>query len=245
MVRRPRGHSRLLRRRWGTRGGAGGRAHPGRRWSRSDTANYGTSFAPRTGLARARRVAAHLGVRPRRPPGSRASGHSARGRLGDGARRGGGTRPRRRGKPLPAAAARSCLGSGGAWSSPCRRPLTAPLPGAYQRGASATNGGTRAVVAWPGKATKMGLEFRILGPLEVCGEEGPLRLGGRRERVALAVLLLNANRRVSSDELGAALWGELPPATAANAIQVVVSRLRKLVARDAALRTERGGYVLR
>ena len=32
----------------------------------------------------------------------------------------------------------------------------------------------------------MGLEFRILGPLEVSGEEGPLPLGGRRERVALA-----------------------------------------------------------
>ena len=29
----------------------------------------------------------------------------------------------------------------------------------------------------------MGLEFRILGPLEVCGEEGPLPLGGRRELV--------------------------------------------------------------
>jgi predicted ATPase/DNA-binding SARP family transcriptional activator len=90
----------------------------------------------------------------------------------------------------------------------------------------------------------MGLEFRILGPLEVCGEEGPLPLGGRRVRVALALLLLNANRRVSSDELGTALWGESPPPTASNAIQVVISRLRKLVERGAALRTERGGYLL-
>ena len=91
----------------------------------------------------------------------------------------------------------------------------------------------------------MGLEFRILGPLEVSGEEGPLPLGGRRERVALALLLLHANSRVSRDELGAALWGESPPATAANAIQVVASRLRKLVDPGAALSTERGGYLLR
>jgi predicted ATPase/DNA-binding SARP family transcriptional activator len=91
----------------------------------------------------------------------------------------------------------------------------------------------------------MGLEFRILGPLEVSGEEGPLPLGGRRERVAVALLLLHGNRRVSRDELEAALWGETPPATAANAIQVVVSRLRKLVEPGAALRTERGGYLLR
>jgi predicted ATPase/DNA-binding SARP family transcriptional activator len=95
------------------------------------------------------------------------------------------------------------------------------------------------------KAAKMGLEFRILGPLEVCGEEGPLPLGGRRERVALALLLLNANRRVSRDELGEALWGESLPATAANAIQVVVSRLRKLVEPDGTLSTERAGYLLR
>jgi predicted ATPase/DNA-binding SARP family transcriptional activator len=91
----------------------------------------------------------------------------------------------------------------------------------------------------------MGLEFRILGPLEVCGEEGPLPLGGRRERVALALLVLNANHRVSRDGLGAALWGESPPPTAANAIQVVISRLRRLVEGSAELDTERGGYRLR
>jgi predicted ATPase/DNA-binding SARP family transcriptional activator len=91
----------------------------------------------------------------------------------------------------------------------------------------------------------MTLDFRVLGPLEVRGEAGPLPLGGRRERVVLALLLLNANRRVSSDELAAALWGESPPATAATAVQVVISRLRKLLERGAELRTDRGGYVLR
>jgi predicted ATPase/DNA-binding SARP family transcriptional activator len=91
----------------------------------------------------------------------------------------------------------------------------------------------------------MRLEFRVLGPLEVHGEEGSLPLGGRRERVVLALLLLNANRRVSSDEIVAALWGDSPPATASTAVQVVISRLRKLLGEGAELHTDRGGYLLR
>jgi DNA-binding SARP family transcriptional activator len=91
----------------------------------------------------------------------------------------------------------------------------------------------------------MRLEFRVLGPLEVRGEKGLLPLGGRRERVVLALLLLTANRRVSSDELSAALWSESPPATASTAVQVVISRLRKLLGRGAQIDTDRGGYILR
>jgi predicted ATPase/DNA-binding SARP family transcriptional activator len=91
----------------------------------------------------------------------------------------------------------------------------------------------------------MRLEFRVLGPLEVRAEEGPLPLGGRRERVVLALLLLNANRRVSSDEIVAALWSDSPPATASTAVHVVISRLRKLFEKGAELHTDRGGYLLR
>jgi hypothetical protein len=39
-------------------------------------------------------------------------------------------------------------------------------------------------------------EFRILGPLEVVGDRGIVRLGGTRQRATLAILLLNANRVV-------------------------------------------------
>ena len=42
----------------------------------------------------------------------------------------------------------------------------------------------------------MSLEFRVLGPLEVVGAAGPVRLGGRRQRAVLAILLLHANRVV-------------------------------------------------
>ena len=71
------------------------------------------------------------------------------------------------------------------------------------------------------------LEFRILGPLEVVDETGPVRLGGPKERAVLAILLLDANRVVSIDRLADHLYGEAPPASALTQIQAHVSHLRK------------------
>jgi hypothetical protein len=45
----------------------------------------------------------------------------------------------------------------------------------------------------------------------------------------LAVLLLHANEVVSVDRLVDELWGERPPDSAANALQVYVSGLRKVL----------------
>ena len=45
------------------------------------------------------------------------------------------------------------------------------------------------------------LEFRVLGPLELVGEDGPVRLGGPRQRATLAILLLHANRVVPAERL--------------------------------------------
>src|ERR671937_47683 len=73
------------------------------------------------------------------------------------------------------------------------------------------------------------MEFRILGPLEVEAEDGPLPLGSPKQRALLEVLLLNANEVVSRDRLIEEVWGEQPPATAPTALQVYVSRLRKLL----------------
>lgn len=70
------------------------------------------------------------------------------------------------------------------------------------------------------------LEFRILGPLEVREENGPLDLGPAKQRALLAILLLHANEVVSSDKLIEELWAE-PPVTAHNTLQVYVGRLRK------------------
>ena len=43
------------------------------------------------------------------------------------------------------------------------------------------------------------MEFRILGPLEVVGDDGPLALGGVRQRALLADLLLHAGSVVPTD----------------------------------------------
>ena len=63
----------------------------------------------------------------------------------------------------------------------------------------------------------MGVQFRILGPLEVVSGGGPIRLGGPKQRGVLAVLLLRANEVVPVEQLVDALYDGAPPATAAGA----------------------------
>src|ERR687888_1695552 len=87
------------------------------------------------------------------------------------------------------------------------------------------------------------MQFRLLGPLTVSVDGEPLALGGQKRRALLAALLLEANRVVSRDRLIDALWGEDPPDTARNTIQVYVSQLRKLLP-DGALETAPPGYRL-
>ena len=58
------------------------------------------------------------------------------------------------------------------------------------------------------------MEFRILGPLEMLADERALDLGGQKQRAPLALLLVEANRVVSSDWLIEALWEEEPGETA-------------------------------
>jgi DNA-binding SARP family transcriptional activator len=88
------------------------------------------------------------------------------------------------------------------------------------------------------------MEFRILGPLEVRDEGGrTLDIAGK-QRALLAALLLNANEAVSTDRLIDDLWDGNPPDTAAKALQVYVSQLRKLLGKDR-LQTRPPGYLLR
>ena len=74
------------------------------------------------------------------------------------------------------------------------------------------------------------MDFRILGPLEVLDEGRAVTPAGGKQRALLALLLLHANETLSTDRLIDELWGERPPATAAKAVQVAVSRLRKALA---------------
>ena len=87
------------------------------------------------------------------------------------------------------------------------------------------------------------MDFRVLGPLEASAGDGPLPLGGERQRAVLAVLLLSANRVVGRERLIHDLWGDEPPETAVATLQAYVSRLRKLLP-DGVLVTRPPGYLV-
>jgi DNA-binding SARP family transcriptional activator len=74
------------------------------------------------------------------------------------------------------------------------------------------------------------LAFHVLGPLQVTQADTPVLLGGPRERVLLAALLVEHGRVVSVDGLARALWGDRPPATARHQVAIGVSKLRKAFA---------------
>ena len=87
------------------------------------------------------------------------------------------------------------------------------------------------------------MEYRVLGPLEVRDGEGSLPLAGAKQRALLALLLVHANQVVSRDRLIDELWGDEPPETAVQSLQVYVSRLRKLLPAETLL-TRPPGYLL-
>ncbi len=95
------------------------------------------------------------------------------------------------------------------------------------------------------------MDFKILGPLEVHRGAETLTIGAAKQRALLAILLLHANEVVSSDRLIDDMWGTQPPDTVANALQVYVAQLRKVLeperpkgAPNELLLTRPGGYQL-
>jgi DNA-binding SARP family transcriptional activator len=91
------------------------------------------------------------------------------------------------------------------------------------------------------------VKFRILGPLEIAAEAERLELGGTRQQIVIAMLLLNANRVVTLDRLLEAIYGEDLPPTARSQAQISISSLRRLFAsrsREAIISTREHGYVI-
>jgi SARP family transcriptional regulator, regulator of embCAB operon len=93
------------------------------------------------------------------------------------------------------------------------------------------------------------MRLHILGPLEVHDAAGaPVEVTGAKRRALLACLVVCAGRTVSAERLIAELWGEAPPANAANALQAQMRRLRRTI-EDAGgaperIHTRPPGYVL-
>jgi predicted ATPase/DNA-binding SARP family transcriptional activator len=85
--------------------------------------------------------------------------------------------------------------------------------------------------------------IRVLGPVEVVGDDGPVPLASKH-RCLLAALLVSTGRSCSLDELVEALWGSGPPASARKLVQVYVSQLRRSLPEPARIVTRPGAYAL-
>src|SRR5262245_42264875 len=70
------------------------------------------------------------------------------------------------------------------------------------------------------------VEIRILGPLEVVESGAALRLGSRKQRALLSLLVLHAGEVVSRDRLIDDLWHGDPPPAAETTLRSHISRLR-------------------
>jgi predicted ATPase/DNA-binding SARP family transcriptional activator len=84
----------------------------------------------------------------------------------------------------------------------------------------------------------------LLGPLQVRIDDQPVEIGGARLRALLARLALSPGRTVPVDGLVDDLWGSEPPGGAANALQSLVSRLRRTLGRTDLITSTAAGYAL-
>lgn len=83
----------------------------------------------------------------------------------------------------------------------------------------------------------MAVTFHVLGPLEVRSAGKAVRISGKKPRMLLATLLLDANHVVATEDLVEVLWPERAPRSAHANVRTYVSSLRS----DLLLRSGFGG----
>src|SRR4051794_25370667 len=104
--------------------------------------------------------------------------------------------------------------------------------------------------ACPAAGLRCRMQFRLLGPLEVQGDDGVVRIGSGVQGRLLAVLRVEARSVVSADRLVDLVWGSRPPADARQSLWTCVARLRRALAEPAGpaaeelLVTRPPGYLL-
>ncbi len=81
-----------------------------------------------------------------------------------------------------------------------------------------------------GIRARSGLDFRILGPFEVCFDGATVTIPGRKARALLASLIVAGGNSVSRDRLIDSIWGESPPNSAVNTLHTYVTHLRRAFA---------------
>ncbi|HET7309008.1 MAG TPA: BTAD domain-containing putative transcriptional regulator, partial [Actinomycetota bacterium] len=87
------------------------------------------------------------------------------------------------------------------------------------------------------------MRFKVLGPLEVAVDDGPVPLGGPKQRAVLAHLLVRVNELVPADTLIDQVWGEDPPDAARGTLHSYISHLRKAIGAER-IEGRAPGYVL-
>ena len=88
------------------------------------------------------------------------------------------------------------------------------------------------------------MRIAVLGPLQVSVDGRDVPVTGERLRGLLIALALAAPRPVSPSALADCLWPEDAPADVANALQSLVSRLRRVLGGAASIRQSPAGYSL-
>src|SRR5919106_1035632 len=90
----------------------------------------------------------------------------------------------------------------------------------------------------------LSMEFRVLGAVEVLADDGPVPLGGPKQRAVLAHLILAANRGVTAERLIGEVWGEEPPHAVKSSLESYVSRLRSAFGSAGRIESSAGAYRL-
>ncbi|GAA3148080.1 AfsR/SARP family transcriptional regulator [Nonomuraea roseoviolacea] len=91
----------------------------------------------------------------------------------------------------------------------------------------------------------MTVTFHVLGPLEVRTSGQPVRISGKKPRLLLATLLLDAGGVVGADQLVEVLWPERPPRSAQANLRTYVSSLRTDLGEEGrCLRGNGSGYAI-
>lgn len=86
------------------------------------------------------------------------------------------------------------------------------------------------------------MEYKVLGQVSAFTGETRVKLGGKRQRLVLAVLLANANRVVSQDALLDAVWSGDLPEGGARTLHTYISILRRTLGES--IDRDGSGYVL-
>ncbi|MGB3412477.1 MAG: BTAD domain-containing putative transcriptional regulator [Microthrixaceae bacterium] len=87
------------------------------------------------------------------------------------------------------------------------------------------------------------------GGVAAVGPDGPVDIGGPKQRAVLALLMLEPGTVVSLDRIVERIWGDTPPTRAEASVRAYVSNLRKALAStgldsDSGIEFRERGYVL-